>query len=219
MRAISGTRRPSSSTCVFHPLKVSSSSSSSCPRRSSRTGCADSGVTRYWYQERSHATVTATSPEGLAETLGDAPHGAPVRARVEEVGGLEDGDLLLGQAAEDGLRRRDRLAVRSGEAEELAEPASPASAPVTGDRRLRRRALLDPAVLDRRLLAEGAHVHELRSLLGREADRSLAEKQRPLADAALPQRGDLRHAHRNDYSPLAERRRLPLWSHTCVFYM
>src|SRR4029077_11619358 len=63
IRAIFETTRPSSSTCVFQPLKVSSSSSSSCPRRSSRTGCADSGVTRYWYQERSHATVTATSPE------------------------------------------------------------------------------------------------------------------------------------------------------------
>src|SRR5581483_7628605 len=60
---MSGTRRPSSSTWVFQPLKLSSSSSSSCPRRSSRTGCADSGLTRYWYQERSQATVTASSPE------------------------------------------------------------------------------------------------------------------------------------------------------------
>src|SRR5919197_829680 len=61
-RAISGTSRPSSSTCAFHALNVSSSSSSSWPRRSSRTGCADSGLTRYWYHDRSHATVTASSP-------------------------------------------------------------------------------------------------------------------------------------------------------------
>src|SRR4051794_11261889 len=62
MRAISGTSRPSSSTRAFHVLNVSSSSSSSWPRRSSRTGCPDSGLTRYWYHERSQATVTAISP-------------------------------------------------------------------------------------------------------------------------------------------------------------
>src|SRR3954453_10873370 len=61
-RAISGTSRPSSSTCAFQSLKPSSSSSSSWPRRSSRTGCAESGLTRYWYHDRSQATVTAISP-------------------------------------------------------------------------------------------------------------------------------------------------------------
>ena len=59
---MSGTSLPSSATCAFHALNDSSSSSSSWPRRSRRTGCAESGETRYWYHERSHATVTASSP-------------------------------------------------------------------------------------------------------------------------------------------------------------
>src|SRR4029079_15725890 len=73
-RAISGTRRPSSSRWAFHSPNVPSSSSGSCPRSASRTGWPESGVTRYWYQEISQATVTTTSgltPEsGTIETRG-----------------------------------------------------------------------------------------------------------------------------------------------------
>src|SRR5438105_2769886 len=58
---MSGTSRPSASTCAFHSLNDVSSSPSSCPRSSRRTGWAESGVTRYWYQEMSQAIVTTTS--------------------------------------------------------------------------------------------------------------------------------------------------------------
>src|SRR5204863_5667801 len=65
-RAMSGTRRPSSSTRAFHVLCCEESSLSSWPRSASRTGCAESRLTRYWYQERSQAivtTISALSPE------------------------------------------------------------------------------------------------------------------------------------------------------------
>src|SRR4051794_12344586 len=71
---MSGTTRPSSSRCAFQSVNEPSSSDGSCPRSASRTGWAESGVTRYWYQEISHATVTTTSgltPEsGTIETRG-----------------------------------------------------------------------------------------------------------------------------------------------------
>src|SRR5262249_25525025 len=73
-RAISGTTRPSSARCAFQSPNAPSSSSGSCPRSARRTGCADSGVTRYWYQEISQATVTTMSgltPEsGTIDTRG-----------------------------------------------------------------------------------------------------------------------------------------------------
>src|SRR5262245_23299849 len=60
-RAIWGTRRPSSSRRAFQSATLGSSSRSSWPGSSSRTGCAESSVTRYWYQERSQAIVITTS--------------------------------------------------------------------------------------------------------------------------------------------------------------
>src|SRR6478736_4657562 len=57
-----GTTRPCSSRWAFQSLYSASSSASSCPRSSSRTGWASSGVTRYWYQEMSQAIVITTSP-------------------------------------------------------------------------------------------------------------------------------------------------------------
>src|SRR5438270_659406 len=146
----------------------------------------------------------------LAEALRDSSDGAPVRARVEEVCGLEHGNLVVGEATQDRLGRGDRLAVRAREAEELAEPAATTAAG-TGGGRLGRSPLLDPSVLGRRLLAQRADVDELRALLRGEAHRALAEEQRPFADGALPQRRDLRHAHSDDYSPLAEGGQLSLW--------
>src|SRR5919199_5312261 len=62
MRAMFGTRRPYSSRCAFQFLSSASSWAGSWPRSSRRTGCADSGVTRYWYQLMSHAIVITTSP-------------------------------------------------------------------------------------------------------------------------------------------------------------
>src|SRR6185437_11952390 len=73
-RAMSGTIRPSSTMFAFHSVKLASSSSGSWPRSASRTGWAMSGVTRYWYQEMSQATVITISvltPErGVIETCG-----------------------------------------------------------------------------------------------------------------------------------------------------
>ena len=46
-----------------------------------------------------------------AETLDDATDGAPVRARVEDVGRLEQRDFLIGETAEDRLLLRERLLV------------------------------------------------------------------------------------------------------------
>src|SRR5919204_4736938 len=57
-----GTIRPCSSRWAFQSLLSASSSPSSWPRASSRTGWASSGVTRYWYQEISQAIVITTSP-------------------------------------------------------------------------------------------------------------------------------------------------------------
>ena len=46
----------------------------SCPRSATRTGCEDSGETRYWYQEMSQAnvsTISAWTPEsGVIEACG-----------------------------------------------------------------------------------------------------------------------------------------------------
>src|SRR5262245_15128295 len=81
----------------------------------------------------------------VAEALGDAADGAAVRARVEQVGRLEQRDLPDGETAQDRLGRRDRLLRLTAEPEQLDEPAPPAPAVVLNHRR-RRRAFLEPAV-------------------------------------------------------------------------
>src|SRR5690348_12010743 len=58
---MSGTIRPPSSRWASQSVKAASSSLGSCPRLSRRTGLSDSGETRYWYHEMSHATVITTS--------------------------------------------------------------------------------------------------------------------------------------------------------------
>src|SRR4051812_14872707 len=89
---MSGTTRPSSSMCAFQDVNDVSSSDGSCPRPSRRTGLSDSGETRYWYQEISHATVTTTSeltPERTTtETCGvpsDLPMPPTVRRYWDEL--------------------------------------------------------------------------------------------------------------------------------------
>src|SRR5207248_6897449 len=104
----------------------------------------------------------------------------------------------------DRLRRRDRVVgVRAAEPEEVGD-APTAAAALGRDRRRRRRALPDPAVLWRGLLAERADVDELRALLRGVAHRPFAHEQRPLADRAETHRRNLRNPHEFDYSRLAE---------------
>src|SRR2546421_286063 len=56
-----GAMRPSGVRRAFQLVNIVSSSRGSWPRSARRTGWPDSGVTRYWYQEMSQATVTTTS--------------------------------------------------------------------------------------------------------------------------------------------------------------
>src|SRR5205085_10411294 len=137
----------------------------------------------------------------LAEALRDPSDGAPVGAAVEEVCGLEKGHLIVGKPAEDRLRRGDGgVGGCPPEAEELGK-ASTAAPAVVADHGRRRRPLLEPPVLEGDLLAERADVDEVRPLLGREAHRTLAQEEGPLANCARPDHTDLGHAHGADYSP------------------
>ena len=121
---MSGIRRPSSVSSAFQPWKLCLELVEVVPRSASRSGCAASGEMRYWYQEISHATVTTISPltpesgtdRGFrrAEALRDAGHRAPVRARVEEVGRLDDRELGLGEAPQDRLVGDRRLLGAAG---------------------------------------------------------------------------------------------------------
>jgi hypothetical protein len=84
--------------------------------------------------------------------------------------------------------------VLAAEPEQVAEAAAPPAA-IAGDDRRRRRPLLDPAVLERDVLAERADVDELRPLLRGEEDRAFAHQQRPFADRADAHGCNFRHAH------------------------
>ena len=185
------------------PCTPLSSSSSSCPRRSRRTGCAESGLTRYWYQESSQATVTASSPVaapsgtmlacGSPRLFAMPPTVRAVGAVVEDVGGLEECDLGVGELAQDRLllarapssrcatgrgTRRDRASRRG------RRPASASSASPPSSSRLRRR---PPGRVDIRRPA-GA--------LGRsEARGALTHQQGPFTHRALPGRCDFRDPH------------------------
>ena len=196
---MSGTIRPSSTMCAFHSVNEPSSSPGSCPRSASRTGCAESGVTRYWYQEISQATViddSALTPESgtietlrRAEALRDPADRAPELRGVEVVGRLDDRELRLGEPAQDRLARDRRL----GRAR--ATPSSAAS-----EKRLRRRrsaaivgVVGEPSLIQpystRGLLAERADVDVRRSPpFGENRIGALAHQERALADRALRDR-------------------------------
>src|ERR1022692_2573274 len=159
----------------------------------------------------------------LAEALRDAADRAPVAARVEQMGGLEQSGIAHRRAARDRLGRRNRLLrAGAGQAEELAEPAA---APLARSRNRgrRRRPLLDPAVLEGGVLAERTDVDELRAVLRRVADRPLSHQQRPLADRADSGRADLGDVHESTIAPtdsgFAQRSPRLLLSLTCVFYI
>ena len=118
----------------------------SWPRSATRTGCADSGETRYWYHEMSHANVSTISEltpesgviddERLAERLRDAGDRAPELRRVEELGRLDERDLVVAEPAQDrladdGLRlrpRAHRAATARASAAGAGAPAAAASA-------------------------------------------------------------------------------------------
>jgi hypothetical protein len=132
----------------------------------------------------------------LAEALRDASDRAAVGAAVEKVGGLEQGDLSVGEPAQNRLLLRKGVPVRgAGEAEKVDEVALAAATAASLERRRRRRTFLDPAGLDRELLAERTDVDELGSLTGGETHRTLAHQERPLAHGTRPRCRDLRDPH------------------------
>src|SRR5919197_1470390 len=136
---MSGTSRPSGVSFAFQLVNMFSSSRGSWPRSARRTGWPDSGVTRYWYHEMSHATVTTTSAF------------TPDSAAVEELRGLDHCLLRHGQPPQNGLvddplrRRFSRLEQRRQRPEPLA--------PAISDDGRGRAPLLEPAVVDGDLLA------------------------------------------------------------------
>ena len=89
----------------------------SWPRSATRTGCDDSGETRYRYHEsprerEHHLGVDSLERDDrrlrLAERLGDARDRAPELGRVEELGGLDERDLVVAKPSQDRLAH-DRL--------------------------------------------------------------------------------------------------------------
>src|SRR5437588_7641709 len=99
----------------------------------------------------------------LAEALRDSPDRPAVVARVEDVSRL-DHLLLAGREAPQDRLGDHRIVRRlSPRIEQRREPAPPAPALIR-DRRRRRAAFFDPAVLDRDLLAERAHVDKVLAL-------------------------------------------------------
>ena len=168
-----------------------SSSSGSWPRSASRTGWPESGVTRYWYQEISQATVTTTSaltPEsGTIETRGSPRLLAmppTVRRYCEAL--KRSAASTIASSGSERRRRIGSLAIGASaglaSAEERRRARSASRRRSVGDRRRGRRALLDPAVLERRLLAERADVDVLVAAVRREAHGPLAHQERALAD-------------------------------------
>src|SRR6185295_7408668 len=100
------------------------------------------------------------------EALRDPLDRAAVLAAVEDVGGLDDRDLVVGESAQDRLRDDRLLGARAAAAEQAAEPAAPPA--LAGDGRRRRAALLQPAVLERDVDAERADVDEVGAAVRRE---------------------------------------------------
>src|SRR5581483_5757273 len=135
----------------------------------------------------------------VAEALRDPGDGAAVVALVEEVGRLDDGELRLGQPPQDRLVGDRRLGDGAlARLEQARERELPPRA-VGRDRRRRRAALLQPAGLDREVLAERADVDVVLAV-GRKSRRPLAHQQRPFANRAGTRDGLSRDPHRADYT-------------------
>src|SRR5262249_42541972 len=127
------------------------------------------------------------------EALRDAADRAAVLRGVEAVGGLDDRELGLRETAQERLAR-DR-GPRGAADPEGAGQREGAPLAVGRDRRRRRRALLQPAVLERRVEAELADVDERVVPVRRVTRRALAQEQRPLADRAPALGGYPRDPH------------------------
>ena len=189
-----------------------SSSDGSWPRSTSRTGWAESGVTRYWYQEISQATVTTMSrltPEsGTIENVG-APRLFATPATVRRCA-LALKRLAASTTASSGSRQpaQDRLVCdrRLLGATASSEQACPAALPPAGverNGRQRRAALTHPAVLDGDLRTERADV-DILAVTGREPKSMLAHQERALANRAGARCGCTRHTHSGDRSKRIE---------------
>ena len=145
-----------------------------CPRRRSRR------------PRRSPPRARSTETAGLPERLADPADRAPVLRRVEQIGRLDDRELLLGQPAQDRLRR-DRLGSTRAAS---CRAASRAAAAARRRRRVRARSAWSGApsriqpYSTRRLGAERADVDVVGAAVRREADRPFADQQRALADRA-----------------------------------
>src|SRR3954451_9870389 len=120
---------------------------------------------------------------GLAEALRDPGDRAAEVRLVEEVGGLDDLALRLGQPPEDRLIGNRRLRDRRPARLEQARQAEPPARPVGRHRRSRWAPLLQPPVLERDVLAERADVDEVLAV-GGEAGRPLPHQQGALAYCA-----------------------------------
>ena len=138
-----------------------------------------------YYKDNPNVTVIVDRREGSdRRNEKDAADRPAVLAAVEEVGGLDHRQLLVGQTAQDRLRRDGRLGRRSAAAEDRAQVHSVAAPALDRHERRRRRALLEPAVLGSLVLTERADVDELRTLVRREPDYALAHEKGALADRA-----------------------------------
>ena len=140
----------------------------------------------------SQATVSTTSrftPESgtiadlrLAEARATPGDRAPVGARVEEVGRLDERRLGVGEPAEDRLRH-DRLGLAAARRRGAAPQRGRACAPCGETRATIGPPSLTQPCSSATLLAERADVDEL-AAVRREAERALAEQERALADRA-----------------------------------
>src|SRR6266545_1312135 len=128
-----------------------------------------------------HARERDDAHMRLAEALRDAADRAPVVARVEDFRRLDHLLLALREPSQDRLGDDRLFGELPTGIEERGEAAPPPA--LTRDGRRRRAAFLDPAMFDRDLLAERADVDEVLAVRS-EPDRTLAEKERPLADRA-----------------------------------
>ena len=170
--ASSGTRRPLSSNGAFQRANVVSTSSRSCPRSAIRTGCAASGVTAVLVP----GDVPGEGEHGLLvharERHDRRPSARPrlfatpatvrrKRGLVEEVGRLDERQLVVGEATQDRLGD-DRLGLLVARAEQRLPERLLTFRGAGGAAAQRDRVpLAHPAAVERDLAAERAHVDEL----------------------------------------------------------
>ena len=145
-----GIIRPSSVTVAFQCWKLASRSAMSCPRSATRTGWRRLGRDAVLVpgdvpgERQHHLGVDARERRDrglrLPERLGDAGDRAAELGRVEELGRLDERDLVVAEPAQDRLAD-DRLRLLLASSEQrlperpLAAPARPAAAASARPRR------------------------------------------------------------------------------------